>query len=171
MIRAAGATAADATRNGNSKLPRPKVGRHDRQEGQLMVFIIGYVVLALLVTAVVVDASSVYLEHKKLLSLADGASVAAADSFTLGQLEEPAGSPTAVLTSARVRSAAVDYLNRNGAFNRFSSLEVASVTGSPDGYTAVVVLSAAVDLPVANYVVPGSVYIEASSTARARLTR
>lgn len=167
----AGATAADATRNGNSKLPRPKDGRRVRQEGQLMVFIIGYVVLALLVTAVVVDASSVYLEHKKLLSLADGASVAAADSFTLGQLEDPAGSPTAVLTSARVRSAAVDYLNRNGAFSRFSGLEVASLTGSPDGYTAVVVLSAAVDLPVASYVVPGRVYIEASSTARARLTR
>ena len=56
----------------------------------MMVFIIGYVVLALLVTTVVVDASSVYLEHKKLLSLADGASVAAADSFTLGQVEDPA---------------------------------------------------------------------------------
>ncbi len=154
MSRAPGATDAGATGNGNGKRPRPKEGRQDRQEGQLMVFIIGYVVLALLVTAVVVDASSVYLEHKKLLSLADGASVAAADSFTLGQLEEPAGSPTAVLTSARVRSAAVDYLNRNGAFSRFSGLEVASVTGSPDGYTAVVVLNAAVHLPVVTYLVP-----------------
>ncbi|MEO5781319.1 MAG: pilus assembly protein TadG-related protein [Arthrobacter oryzae] len=137
----------------------------------MLVFIIGYVVLALLVTTVVVDASSVYLEHKKLLSLADGASVAAADSFTLGALEDPAGSPAAVLTSARVRSAADEYLNRSGAFSRFSGLDVAPVTGSPDGYTAVVVLSAAVHLPVVNYLVPDGIRIEARSTARARLTR
>ena len=74
-----------------------------------MVLIIGFVLLALLVATVVMAASSVYLEHKKLLSLADGASVAAADSFTLGQLETAGGSPTAVLSGARVRSAAVDY--------------------------------------------------------------
>lgn len=143
----------------------------NREDGQLMVFIIGYVLLALLVTSVVVDASSVYLEHKKLLSLADGASVAAADSFTLGALEEPSGSPAAVLTSGRVRSAADDYLNRSGAFGRFSGLEVATVTGSPDGYTAVVVLSAAVHLPVVNHLVPDGIRIEARSSARARLTR
>ncbi|WP_342451715.1 pilus assembly protein TadG-related protein [Arthrobacter sp. H16F315] len=58
-----------------------------RDDGQLMVLIIGYVLLALLLSTVVIAASSVYIEHKKLLSMADGASVAAADSFTLGQLE------------------------------------------------------------------------------------
>lgn len=66
-------------------------------DGQMMVLIIGYILLALLLATVVMAASSVYLEHKKLLSLADGASVAAADSFTLGQLGSSAGTPTAVL--------------------------------------------------------------------------
>lgn len=141
------------------------------EDGQLMVLIIGYVLLALLVTAAVAGASSVYIEHKKLLSLADGASVAAADSFTLGQLESATGSPTAVLSAVRVRSTAADYLNRTGAFGRFSGLEVAPATGSPDGSTAVVVLSAAVHPPIVNFLVPDGLRIEATSTARSRLTR
>jgi hypothetical protein len=141
------------------------------EDGQLIVLIIGYVLLALMVATVVAAASSVYIEHKKLLSLADGASVAAADSFTLGQLENAAGSPTAMLSGARVRSAAVDYLDRDGAFTRFSGLAVAPATGSPDGSTALVVLSAAVRPPLVNFLVPDGIRIEASSTARSRLTR
>ncbi|MEN3344535.1 MAG: hypothetical protein V7635_1111 [Arthrobacter sp.] len=137
----------------------------------MIVLIIGYVLLALLLATVVAAASSVYIEHKKLLSLADGASVAAADSFTLGQLESAAGSPTAILSGARVRSAAVAYLDRTAAFTRFSGLAVAPATGSPDGSTAVVVLSAAVHPPVVNFLVPDGIRIEASSTARSRLTR
>ncbi|MGY2745758.1 pilus assembly protein TadG-related protein [Pseudarthrobacter sp. O4] len=139
--------------------------------GQMTVLIIGYVLLALLVATVVVAVSSVYIEHKKLLSLADGASVAAADSFTLGQLENFTGTPTAVLDGGRVRGAAVDYLERNGAFSRFSGLAVAPETGSPDGSTAVVTLSVAVHPPVVNFLVPDGIRVEASSTARSRLTR
>jgi hypothetical protein len=70
-----------------------------------------------------------------------------------------------------VRSAAVDYLGRNGAFGHFSGLAVAPSTGSPDGATAVVVLSAAVHPPVVNFLVPDGIRIEAVSTARSRLTR
>ncbi|HET8878454.1 MAG TPA: pilus assembly protein TadG-related protein [Arthrobacter sp.] len=141
------------------------------EDGQLMVLIVGYVLVALLVTAVVAAASSVYLEHKKLLSLADGASIAAADSFTLGQISSASGSPSATLSGARVRGTTADYLNRDGAFNRFSGLAVAPATGSPDGTTAVVVLSASVHPPIVNFLVPDGIRIEATSTARSRLTR
>lgn len=133
----------------------------------MTVLIIGFVLLALLLTTVVVAASSVYIEHKKLLSLADGASVAAADSFTLGQLETGGGSPTAVLTGARVRGAAVEFLDRSSASARFSGLALAPGTGSPDGSTAVVVLSAAVHPPVVNFLVPDGIRIEASFPAHA----
>ena len=67
----------------------------------MLVLGIGFILIALLVATVVMAASSVYLEHKKLLSLADGASVAAADSFTLGQLGNAGGTPSAVLSGAR----------------------------------------------------------------------
>ena len=137
----------------------------------MIVLIIGYVLLALLLVTVVMAASSIYLEHKKLLSLADSASVAAADSFTLSQLANSAGTPTAVLDGARVRSAALDYLERNGAFPRFNGLAVAPGTGSPDGATAAVALSATVHPPVVNFLVPDGIRIEATSTARSRLSR
>lgn len=137
----------------------------------MMVLIIGYVLLALLVTTAVMAASSLYLEHKKLLSAADGASVAAADSYTLGQVETGAGSPSAVLNGGRVRSVAADYLSRNGAFARFDGLAVGPETGSPDGSTAVVVLSAEVHPPIVNFLIPDGIRIEATSTARSRLVR
>ena len=137
----------------------------------MIVLIIGYVLLALLVTTVVVGISSVYLEHKRLLSLADGASLAAADSFTLGDVGSDGGTPSAVLASDRVRNVAADFISRNPAAQRFDRLEIAPLTGSPDASTAVVVLTAAVHPPVVNFLVPDGIRIEASSTARSRLTR
>ena len=60
-----------------------RIGRK-AEEGQMTVLIVGFVLLALLLAAVVMAASAIYLEHKKLLSLADGAALAAADSYVVG---------------------------------------------------------------------------------------
>ncbi len=137
----------------------------------MIVMIIGYVLLALLVVTVVIGISSVYLEHKRLLSLADGASLAAADSYTLGEVGGEGGSPSAVLGSGRVRSVAADFMTRSPASARFDGLAVSAATGSPDGATAVVVLSAVVHPPMVNFLVPDGIRIEAASTARSRLIR
>lgn len=136
-----------------------------------MVMILGYVMVALLVATVVIGISAVYLEHKRLLSLADGASLAAADSYTLGEVETQGGGPSAVLNLARIRSVAADFVARSPASRRFNNLDVGGATGTPDGSTAVVVLTAAVHPPVVNFLVPGGIPIEATSTARSRLTR
>jgi len=136
-----------------------------------MVMILGFVAVALLVATVMIGITAVYLEHKRLLSLADGASLAAADSFTLGEVESHGGSPSAVLNPARVRNVAADFVARSPGAERFDALAVAGATGSPDGSTAVVVLTAAVHPPVVNFLVPGGIPIEATSTARSRLTR
>ena len=143
----------------------------DPESGQITVLIIGYVLLGLLLTSVVAAVSTVYIEHKKLLSMADGASVAAADSYTLGQMETKAETPSAVLNGGRVRAVVTDYLTQNNAFTRFDGLAVEPSTGSTDGSTAVVVLSAAVHPPIVNFLVPDGIVIQAESTARARLTR
>lgn len=137
----------------------------------MIVMIIGYVLLAMLVVTVVVGISSVYLEHKRLLSLADGASLAAADSYTLGDVGGVGGSPAAVLESGRVRSVAAGFVAKSPSSARFDELAVSAATGSPDGSTAVVVLSAAVHPPMVNFLVPDGIRIEAVSTARSRLTR
>lgn len=145
--------------------------RTKNEDGQMMVMILGYVTLALLVATVGIGISSVYLEHKRLLSLADGASLAAADSYTLGDVDTQGGSPSATLNPARVRNVAADFVSKSPAAQRFSGLAVAGSTGSPDGSTAVVVLTAAVHPPVVNFLVPDGIKIEATSTARSRLTR
>ena len=137
----------------------------------MTVLIIGFVMLALLVSTVVMAASSRSIEHKKLLSRADGASVAAADSYTLGQVETAGGTPSALLNGDRVRNVAADYLSRSGAFARVDGLAVAAGTGTPDGSTSVVVLSATVHPPVVNFLIPDGITIAATSTARSRLTR
>ncbi|BAS17264.1 hypothetical protein AHiyo8_55670 [Arthrobacter sp. Hiyo8] len=136
-----------------------------------MVLTIGYVVVALLLATVVAAASAIYIEHKKLLSVADGASVAAADSYALGQVDSGAETPSAVLNSARVRGITESYLSQNGAHSRFDQLAVGPGTGSPDNTTAEVVLSAVAHPPVVSFLLPDGVPIEARSTARSRLTR
>ena len=145
----------------------------DRESGQMGVLIIGYVLLALLVITVVAGASSVYLGHKKLLSAADGAALAAADTFSLSQVQgSSTGSPpAAVLNSGAVTAAAQQYLADSRAGDRISSLRIAPETGTPDGRTARVVLSGVVHPPIVNFLVPDGIRISAESDARARLTR
>jgi hypothetical protein len=70
-----------------------------------------------------------------------------------------------------VRNVAADFVARSPASERFDDLAVAGTTGTPDGSTAVVVLTAAVHPPVVNFLVPAGIPIEATSTARSRLTR
>lgn len=152
------------SRHNHSDLPDP-------EHGQITVLTIGYVLLALLLTSVVMAVSTVYIEHKKLLSMADGASVAAADSYSLGQMETKAGTPSAVLNGGRVRTVVMDYLSQNETFTRFDGLAIEPATGSTDGSTAVVVLSAAVHPPIVNFLIPDGIAIRAESTARARLAR
>lgn len=141
-----------------------------RENGQMMVLTIGYVVVALLLATVVAAVSAVYIEHKKLLSLADGASVAAADSYSLGQAGG-AEKPLAVLSSERVRSVAESYLSQNSAYSRFDQLAIGRDTGSSDSATAEVVLKAVAHPPVVSFLLAEGVPIEARSTARSRLTR
>ena len=164
------ATAPQSPRQTPRQEPQPSP-RQTNDDGQMIVLIIGYVMLALLVVTVVIGISSVYLEHKRLLSLADGASLAAADSYTLGEVAGDHGTPSAVLGSGRVRSVAADFIARSPSSARFDQLGVSAATGSPDGSTAVVVLTAAVHPPVVNFLVPDGIRIEAVSTARSRLTR
>ncbi|WP_136609659.1 pilus assembly protein TadG-related protein [Sinomonas albida] len=141
------------------------------ETGQIAVLAIGYVVLCLLVAGVVTGVSAVYLEHKRLLSVADGAAQAAADSFTLADVSTGSGPPVAILASERVRATVQSHLGRDPAAARIEGLTVAASTGSPDGRSAKVTLSAVARLPLVGIFMPEGVPIEATSTGRARLAR
>ena len=70
--------------------------------GQIGVLVIGFSLLALLTVTVVMAASSVYIGQKKLLSAADGAAVAAADTFSLAQ-SDAGGGPAGLRAEADPR--------------------------------------------------------------------
>lgn len=141
------------------------------ESGQLTVLIIGFTVLCLLVAATVMGVSAVHIEHRKLLSAADGAAAAAADSFTLADTAPGDRPPAAVLAPEKVRGVVATYLARDGAAARFEGLAVEAATGTPDGRTATVSLTAMAKVPMAGFLLPQGVPIKATASARARLLR
>lgn len=145
--------------------------RSENESGQVMVLVIGFTVLSLLVVTVVMAATTVYLEHKRLLSLADSAAIAAADTFTLASVSSVEGAPVPILNDAAVDHAVTSYLSLTSAAERFDSLTVAPLTGTADGRTAHVVLSAVVHPPVVNFLLPDGVLLSVASDARSELTR
>ena len=149
-------------------LRRPPGFPPHRDSGQVGVLIIGYTLLALLTVTVMAAASSVYIGQKKLLSAADGAAVAAADTFSLGA-STAGDAPVAVLDADAVQAAAQTYLADTGAGDRFAELAVAEGTGTADGRTARVVLTARVHPPIVNFLVPDGITVTAVSEARANL--
>ena len=141
------------------------------EEGQIGVLIIGYMLVSLLVVSVVMGASAVYLGHKKLLSAADGAALAAADTFSLGPASAPGQGPAAVLAPAAVQAEVNRYLSETNAADRLPGLSVNGETGTADGRTAKVVLSGVVHPPLVNFLIPDGIPVTAISEARARLSQ
>jgi uncharacterized membrane protein len=145
--------------------------QHRDERGQVAVLIIGFVAISLLILTVVMAVSSVYIERKKLLSVADGAALAAADTFTLADVEAGEGAPVPRLSDGAVHSAVQRYLAETGAAGRFNGLAVSGGTGSPESRTAHVELSAVVHPPMVNFLVPDGVPITVFSDARSELRR
>ena len=126
--------------------------------------------VTLLLAITVMAITSVYVGERQLQSLADRAAGAAADTFTsVDRAGE--GPPTPVLTHEAVVGSATSYLGTVGAFRDVSSLEVGIPTGSTDGTTAQVTLTAVVHPPVVNVVIPEGVPISATADARAVMRR
>jgi len=144
--------------------------RYDRSDdtGSTLLLTIFYGFLALLVILLVVAASSLYLERKRLLTLADGAALAAAEAYPLDAVTvAPDGSTVPLRTaldSAAVRTAAEAYL----AAAPHATLEDLTVTraAATDGQSATVSLSAYWRPPVLTLVLPAGVPLEVTAVAR-----
>lgn len=142
----------------------------DPDAGQTTVVLIGFALVSLLLVVTVLAITSVYVGERQLQSLADRAAGAAADTFTTVD-RSGGGPPTPVLTNDAVAGAAASYLGTVGAFQDVSSLAVGAPTGSTDGTTAQVTLTAVVHPPVVNVIVPAGVPISATGDARAVMRR
>ncbi|MHA7238271.1 pilus assembly protein TadG-related protein [Arthrobacter sp. TMS1-12-1] len=160
--------AGSAGRTGSAGTPADRA-----EEGQIGVLVIGYLLICLLVVTVVLAVSAVYIEHKKLLSVADGAALAAADNYSI-DVGGGGGSPTTplpALQSRGVEESVAGYLAATGAATRFERLSIDPSTGADDGRTARVVITAVVRPPIVNFLVPAGIPIVARADARAELVR
>ncbi|MGN8245960.1 pilus assembly protein TadG-related protein [Cellulomonas soli] len=156
-------------------------GRARGDDGQITLLTIGFMAVALMLVTVVVSATAVHLERKRLVALADLAALDAADALGPEQYLVDAASPVAsdtggpggeglALRDADVRAAVADYLaaeaDETARWSQFAVLEA----GTPDGRTVTVRLAAVVRPPLLGWVMaPWSdgIAVQAQSSARA----
>ena len=139
-----------------------------RDEGSVLLLILGLVVLAALFITVVIDVSSLYLERRSLIAAADGAALAGAQAIDR-EAVYATGLPTSGPVPLDQEGAAVaahNYIADVGLMSDYPNLLVRITTTAT---TIEVRLSAVVALPVVNGVTPGAqdgVTVDAVATAR-----
>ena len=138
------------------------------EEGSTLPLVIFYGFLALALVLIVAAASSLYLERKRLFTLADGAALVGAESFDLDTVAFTRHGPRPVLQPAQVHAAVSSYLagNPTGAESgEFEGLVVERAT-TVDGESATVTVSAVWHPPVVTVFVPDGMRIDATAVAR-----
>jgi hypothetical protein len=134
------------------------------ESGSILPLTIFYGFLGLVLVLIVVAATSLYLERKRLYTAADGAALVGAEAFALDDVAVTDGRVRPALRSADVASAVSGYLSDNPV-QRFESLAVERAE-STDGRSATVGLSAYWRPPLVTLLVPDGIRIEVTATAR-----
>jgi putative Flp pilus-assembly TadE/G-like protein len=147
-----------------------RCGRNPGEEGQIMILVLGYTLIAFLLVVVAVDSTAVYLARTQLRDAADAAALDAADAAYAPSVYAE-GVPSSVpLSDSTVRAAAASYLSAYRPPGRIDQVLIAQPTGSPDGRMAVVGLTGRVRLPMLGPVVAawsGGVTVSVQAHARA----
>jgi hypothetical protein len=138
--------------------------REGNEDGSILPLAIFYGFLSLVLILLVVSASSLYLERKRLFTLADGAALAGAEAFDLRRVTMTPDGPRAILESADIDAAVHDYLEAAPA-DGFDQLAVERAE-SPDGRSAAVRLSAYWSPPILTLLVPDGIRLEVTAVAR-----
>lgn len=123
-----------------------------------------YGFLCTVLIVMVVAATSLYLERKRLFTLADGSALFAAEAFELDDVAMTPQGPRVTLDSADVASAAKDYLAA-APTSGFDSLTLVRAE-SVDGRSATVELSAYWRPPILSLFAPEGLRIEVTAVAR-----
>lgn len=138
------------------------------ESGSVSLLIIGLMAVALMLVAVVVNASAAYLQRQSLLALADGAALAGADAlathgFYVSAEDRSADDSVDLLLDPDQTAAQVaDYLRTTQAAAHFPGLTW-QVTTSEAAVT--VEMSAPINLPLVPPGWVGSAQVNAASSA------
>ncbi|MGR2751390.1 pilus assembly protein TadG-related protein [Agromyces arachidis] len=143
---------------------RPRLAAAAAEEsGSTLVLTIFYGALALALVLVVVSATSLYLDRKRLFTLADGAALAAAESWQLEQVRIDGDRLAIGLDDAEVGAVASAYLA--DADHSLRGVELVRAT-SDDGLSATVTVRATWYAPIHTDLTPLTVPIEVTADAR-----
>jgi len=135
-------------------MSRPEILRRLQREddGQLLLLVLCYAVIAALLITVVVNVSNAYLYRRSLLAAADGAALAAANQPDLDRIYLPATAAAAVLPLGQrgAEQAVGEYVAAAQLEQRFSRFDLLEV--STDGVQVTVTMAASVDMPFLNFI-------------------
>lgn len=134
-------------------------------DGTILPITIFFMFLAIVVIVAVTAATSLYLERKRLFTLADGAALSGAEAFDLADVSVADGGVHATLTSAAVHAAAAEYLEST-AHESLADLELTEA-GTTDGRSATVSLAASWRPPMLSLLMPAGIRLDVTSSARA----
>ena len=134
-------------------------------DGTTLLLTIFYGVLSLVLILLVVAATSLYLERKRLFTLADGAALVGAEAFELDDVVLAGDVPRVELRSPDVAAAVADYLAGAPDAAEFEQLALERAE-SVDGRSATVTLSAFWRPPIVSLLVPEGFPLEVTANAR-----
>ncbi|WP_173924380.1 pilus assembly protein TadG-related protein [Agromyces sp. Marseille-P2726] len=132
-------------------------------DGSTLLLTIFYCFLGLSLVLVVVSATTLYLERKRLLNVADGAALAAAEAWSLDSVRVDGDRLDIALDDGEVRGAAMAYLA--AAVTELDDVRLVDAA-SDDGRSATVTLRTTWEAPIHTDLLPVVVPIEVTVTAR-----
>lgn len=135
-----------------------------RDDGSILPLVCGFGALALARILVVASATSLYLERKRLFTLADGAALVGAEAFTLADVRVTREGPRVDLQPKQVRAAVNSYL-AGQPIGGFEALHLDEAT-TLDGRSARVTVSAIWRPPVVSIFVPEGMRVAATAVSR-----
>jgi hypothetical protein len=136
--------------------------------------VIGYAAIVLALILTTAAATSVHLARHRLMTIADGAALDAADALDSRRFYAelggagPGPDQVVALTADSVRASVTDYLAAAPATAQLPVVEIDRPTGSPDGFTAEVTLLTRVRPALLPAFLGDRVTVEIRVTARAR---
>ena len=135
-------------------------------EGSTLPLILVFLAIAAGFVIVTAGATALHLERLRLLTVADGAALAAAESFPVADATVQGGTVVPRLTDAGVRAAAAAAIDGADA-GGLAGLRLVEAR-TPDGRSALVRLTATWHPPIAGPLLPVAVPVTVESTAAAR---
>jgi len=117
------------------------------ERGSISLYILGLTLIAVLLISGTVAVTSAHIARMRLLDVADGAALDAANSFDAGAYGSGVGE-SVPLSDASVRERAASYVGSRPRPGGVVAWRLGGATGSPDGRTAVVALTGEAELPM-----------------------